>query len=539
MSTRNLDPVPGILRTIEARVDNFYKSNPLINLPFGIAAWYYMAFCEDVAAKPLTRGHQQSIHETATSADLFVNQLKNPFQWLYSCCAAGGVPPCAYDGRYYQASWDLFKIAENYGAFEAAFTYASRGLIELSLEGSTILSTADFGRDARYEAYDRLVGVDCAPSDFSIGNLFELVEPSVKVSGELFSYNLNPKLVSQVIKVAGPVATARYSLPADWMFEHFSLEDFRRISDCLLAISFIHFAARITATAKGCVGLGYSNSIFLSGTTDLGNRLARYSGCDTATVLRLIQLNTYGEMGVTSPDPAVQPIVRLNQNTYALMPSLFIRSSVERNFTIVLNKLTSERAVYSRLVLGKEGLMREGLKAGLSIPELRFFHGRMVGDLPDVDLAIISDVEKSCLILEMKWFIAPAEVREVIEKSEEISKGVSQSLQLSNALHKNPSTFFQRMGVDSSYGFLFAVVSDSFIGLRSVQNPEIPVVRLSHLIRKANSLHSLRKTMGWLSNREYLPVEGKHYETVEKVWKVGEWGIKWYGIRPLLEGEFV
>lgn len=537
MNTKRDDPISKELREIEAQIDQFHKGNPLMRLPFGAAAWYYMAFCEDMAAMPLLRRDRQSTQEAAFSADTFIIGLKNPFHWLYSSCDGEGTPPCAYNGDYYQASKNLFDLSASYNPFEAAFTFASRGLGELSLEGSTIVSTHDFLSNTRYEVYDRLVKAEMVLPDIFPGeDLVDLVAPSVKVSGEKFSYQLNPQLVIRAIETLGPVLEARYFLPANWAFDGFSLEDFRRVANCLIAIAYLHFAARILAAEKGCVGLGYANSVFLSGKSDLERRLVRYSGCDSSTVSRLIQMMTYGDMGITRPDPAIQPIVKLNERTLALMPNLFISSSVERNFTILLNKLPSERGLYPRLVIEKEVLMREATKNELTISGIRYFNGRLSRELPDIDLALISDTEKACIILELKWFIAPAEVREVVEKSEEVEKGIFQLLKLSDALDSNPKLFFDALGVDADYDFLFTVVSDSFIGMLSIQRSKIPVVGHAHLLSKASSMNSIRKTMRWLSDREYLPIEGEHYELIEKVWNMGDWGVRWYGYHPLPMG---
>jgi len=64
------------------------------------------------------------------------------------------------------------------------------------------------------------------------------------------------------------------------------------------------------------------------------------------------------------------------------------------------------------------------------------------------------------------------------------------------------------------------------------------VIQQAHLVRRINSTSSLREVIDWLSNRDYLPVEGTHYEIVIKTWRVGEWGLQWHGIKPLVEEEF-
>lgn len=225
----------------------------------------------------------------------------------------------------------------------------------------------------------------------------------------------------------------------------------------------------------------------------------------------------------------------------AIMPSLFISSSAERNFTILLNRLPSERAIYSRLVSEKEDLMRERIKEQIRLPHKRFFQGKIPArqDLPDIDLAIISDVENVCIFLELKWFIEPAEVREVIEKSEEIQRGISQLLLLSQAISDDSDSIFNVLAIDSTYQLFFAVVSANSIGLARIQNPRIPVIRESHLVWKINSTLSLREVIGWLSNRSFLPIEGLHYEVVEVTTTIGHWSIEWYGIKPLIGEEFL
>lgn len=250
---------------------------------------------------------------------------------------------------------------------------------------------------------------------------------------------------------------------------------------------------------------------------------------------------TYGSAQIDRPDPALQPLIRLNERQYALMPNLLLNSSMERNFTVLLNRFPSGRAAYSAIVEEKEAVMRERMIDAVQIPGIRHFYGKIPGvaDLPDIDLALLDDSEKMCVLLELKWFIEPAEPREVIEKSEEIAKGITQLLKLSNALGQDAQPFLETLRVDANYEFAFAVVSENSVGLSFAQDPRIPVVRREHLLRKLNSLRSLKGVCTWLSGREYLPVEGRDYAIVEEIWTIGRWGIRWYGLKPLIDSEYL
>jgi hypothetical protein len=213
---------------------------------------------------------------------------------------------------------------------------------------------------------------------------------------------------------------------------------------------------------------------------------------------------------------------------------------IERNLTVLLNRFPDEREAYSRLSKEREGLARQQVKAQLKPLGLRFWNGQLPGrnDLPDVDLAIIDDRDLTCLLLELKAFIAPAEPRELVEKSEEIARGVEQANNLRSAWQLNADVVAVPLGIDRRYRLCFAVASETFVGTHDVQDESIPVVRTSHLVRRMLTGAPLSEVCSWLSTRGYLPVEGRHYEISNAVASVGAWSVKWYRINPLIHGEY-
>ena len=69
--------------------------------------------------------------------------------------------------------------------------------------------------------------------------------------------------------------------------------------------------------------------------------------------------------------------------------------------TVLLNRLPAEKVIYGKLTNEKESLMRERLTDALANEGYRFVSEK-VPNLPDIDLAIIRDSEKACLLLELK-----------------------------------------------------------------------------------------------------------------------------------------
>lgn len=313
--------------------------------------------------------------------------------------------------------------------------------------------------------------------------------------------------------------------------------DFRKVFEAISAIAYIRDIAQTIAAVQGCVDMGYADSIYVPTCNELLRRVVRYSGVSDTKVRSIFDDLTYGNSGIKHPDPALQPLVKLHSECYAIMPHLWLYCSTERNLTVLLNRLKSEKAIYAKLVNEKEGLMRQRFTDDLSDKGFRFIHGN-VPNLPDVDFAIINDSEKACLLLELKWFIDPAEIREVVEKSKAIEEGINQSLKFKQAFRNNHEPLLKKLGIDVSYRLETIVVSQNWIGYTDVQSPEIPVIQADHLITKLKVTDSLRSTMEWLKDRKYLPKEGEHFKIHRFTPRIGKWSLKWYGIKPLIEDAF-
>lgn len=292
--------------------------------------------------------------------------------------------------------------------------------------------------------------------------------------------------------------------------------------ETICAISHIHFAARGLAVNQGCDDFGYASSLYMPSSNELLRRVVNYSRVSESAVQNILDDLTYGNGGILHPAPALQPLIKLNSDIFAIMPHLWIYSAAEVNFTMLLNKLPSEKHIYSKLASEKEGLMRKRITARLSGKGSRTVSGE-VPDLPDIDLAIIMDSEKKCLLLELKWFIAPALARERVEKSEEIAKGVSQVMRLKQAFVKNHELLLNKLKIDSSYTLEGVVVSENWIGYGDVQSPEVPVIQSDHLIAKLRTAQNLESAIEWLKARKYLPMEGEHFKVVQETVTIGDW----------------
>ena len=302
-------------------------------------------------------------------------------------------------------------------------------------------------------------------------------------------------------------------------------------------------SARLLAVQSGDFSAGIASSLLVMSRAALSAKVLRYSNLARKVAIAIIEDMTLGARGIslTEADPTLQPLIPLNEERYAIVPQLWINSAAERNFVALINRLPKDKAIYLSLVQDKEAVMRERIVDALNRPVWRYKFGRVLsGRLPDIDLAIIDPANRCCLLLELKWFLDPAEPRELLEKSEEIRKGIAQLSRLKKALQQKDASLLNRLEIESDYSIGYVVISENWIGYSTAQDPEIPVVREHHVTKKLQSSENLSVTLDWLSQRKYLPQEGIHYRFVEDISQVGSWRLRWYALESLVkEDEFL
>ena len=530
------DPVSEELRAVERQVDAHYKENLLTRRPFAEACGY---FCEELMFLPLLKEGADTVSHYGARADNVIQHAKTPIKWLRAACPAGGTIRRKYDEQTYEAAWKLSELGLAYLSFEGAFSNATAGLLKLTLDGQRIRVSGQLRDDYRFEAYDRLLSPRMKELDVeAVDESFLMqLDASVQVRRASFTYGLNPKIVQAGLEALSPAIVPRFSLPDDWKFPAFSLAEFRQVASVLWTLAFMHFRARFIAASQGCEGVGVSNALIVMSRDEIGQRVRRYSHLSEAVVSAVLRVLTYGECGQLNPDPALQPIIPASPSTVGLSPSIVLNSSMERNLSVLLNRMPEERQAYTVRSQDRESSMRAGLIDSLGLPGIRFWFGNVPewGTASQIDLVVISDIDKHCLILELKSFIAPAEPREIRERSEEIAKGVSQIQRRMEANKINPDTLHAVLSTTPGYRLSWAVVSENSIGTPDVQHSGIPVVNAEHFCAKFRCNPSLAACTRWLDAGEYLPKEGVDYKVHLLDDTVGAWTLEWWALELLTE----
>jgi hypothetical protein len=520
------------IRDAEAAVDESFVDCDLTKSGFAQSAWTILSVNEDAHLKALS---QLPSKDLPVFADIRLNALTYPMRVCAQRCRKGEKLDRRLIDADYTHAHDWLDIAEHYSQFCTIFPMWHRKQIGLSVEGTRLVVEQPVLRSRQYEAYNRII-LNEARSHAEIPLVPDVVERQLVRAtardSDSFCIAFNPGLVASLVAWMGPYVRSHYSLPKHWSFLGFTLADFRSLHTVVVAMLLAWHNTRTHLASKGMPGMGYCSSVWVVAKDELIARLTRYSRVERAKVVVILDLLTFGNHNVREPDIATQPLVDLTNGFYALAPFVWLHSSAERNLCVLLNHIPEQRDLYARLTDEKEHTTRREIEAYLAPLGYSFANGN-VGST-DVDLAVIDHREKCCLCLELKWFIEPAEAREIRERTMELNKGIQQAKVLKTLFGRADKRLVEDLlKISTDYEFVAAVASQNWIGLDNAQDEEVAVIKVWHIIRQIAETGSLRQAMQWLDNRDYLPREGSDYSVRPMEIACGQWRATWYGIEPM------
>ena len=517
---------------IENEIDEAFEVNELLGLCFTQSAWTLLSVIEDHHFKIRAYNPLDS-QELGIYTDGLLNALTYPMRTCLKKCAMkqNKFKRELVDDHYSFANEWIDK-AEEYTHFCSIFPLYHFGEIDLKINGNNLIPTDWSSFDMSYEVYCRFIR-EHNPEDEIVIDPNSIIDPIIQNTiyrNEEFVLKFSPKLVKQLLQHWEQGHKASFTLPENWKFKYFSIQEFKLTFNTIQAMAYGWFLSRQMAAQKGLKALGYSSALWTPKKSELLARVSRYTGINAEKISKIFEYLTFGSSGVRNPDIAIQPLVDLKNGEYAISSFVWLNVNCERNLCVLLNQIKEEKKIYSKLVNTKEVKLRDEI-----IEELMHLgYDFKFGELEDtnLDLAIIDRKNKKCLAVELKWFIEPAEIREVIQRSIEIKKGISQAKIISNLYTSKDDHFITTLlKIQPDYDFLAIVASFNFIGNLSSQDSNIPVVKSGHLVSKLKSCKNLAEVMSWLRHREYLPKRDIDYTIQETPIKSGKWESVWYGIK--------
>lgn len=521
-------------REAEVEIDRAFLQHPLLRFRYDPAV-----FTTLVAAEELLDTFRGAYRQTrALAIDTIINGLKYAIDWLWNRRNDMRTNEKASLGAVETAKSFLL-LAIEYVGMVAAYTYGSRGFINVTLDERTLRVSGELLKDTRYEAYNFLlkpsIGLSIDRQQADDAEFLEEVKRAWGRGVKFTDLPIDSSVLSAAYKIVAQHSESFYTLPRRWTFDTFSLRAFRSTHDVLGAI--VYAWKRIAAVLDVASDqLPYGPSLpFAVSKHVLLSAISDVSGMAKSEVRAVVAILEYGSGGITDPDPALQPLVPLTNGHYLLSAPLVLGSAAERNLTVLVNRLPKEKRAYARLTNEKELAMRNRMKGRLPAG-FETWSGRLSKreNLGGVDLALVDRRDSVLLLLELKWFVDPAEVRELIDRSKELARGVAQCKRLAAAVRDSPRLLETIPGGPFD-DFMTAVVSANWIGFADVQDSEVPIINEEHLMRKIGVASRLSDVLCWLRLRQYLPTEGGDYEVRSRLTQVDTWQLDWYRIKALTE----
>ena len=393
-----------------------------------------------------------------------------------------------------------------YSVLCSGYIAYSRNRLTAEIDGSVVTFTQPEGQNASAWS-DILREINGAPSSTElidrmdqnkILQAVQMLNEQVFIEDGKLCYNTN----EEVIEVFKEIATLQWdsskTLPDSWVFDVFSLEEYKRIWVLIAALCYMHFwaAQRISDPMERL-----NNALLLLPKESITAFLSQQSGVSEETTKRIIEYITF-DYKKTNVDIMYQPIVETTNQRVIITPALIMGSRPERNLLAVVS--SNKDTEYSKEVNDLENLMISELEDYISgSNDVKTVKNKKLGGaLPDVDFCILDRMTNSALIAELKWFAAADSTREVFAKEDEITHGCEQVEQIMSYAMNNRKEFFKRLfGIEDGgdIDIFCCVVAKHNI---RTQNNHVPVIDLK-TIGELFSSRSINNVFHIIRNHEY------------------------------------
>jgi len=527
MSESEYNTMSSNIESIEKEIDTEFSQNQLIELNYAQSIWTLLSVLEDDFLRNIINGSSNNAY-----SDTMLNAISHPIRFLYKTKTDKVTARVNqnYVDQHFGWGLDWIDKSKIYDKFYSIFSLWHKNKLQIFIEGNH-LNTDDWkNRKFKYEAYNRIIQEPNRKKipNIDIDNMLGLLMANVSVTETKFKLNLNPKLAKTIIENYTQIVDHIYDLPYFWSTSKFTYGEFKKVFISIQALLYSMLIVRINLAKAGMRGFDYSSAVWVVSHDELLSRIVRYSNIPADKTKTIFEFLKYGSNDIRNPDVAIQPLIDLENGFYALSPFVWLNSNAERNFCVLLNMIEVEKNIYSKLKNEKEVIFRDEVISNVRNFGYETINGRL--DKTDLDIAIIDRSEKICVCIELKWFISPAEIREIDVRTEELAKGIEQTNKIIELYKKNDSRLTNLLKIDNFYRVYFFVGSKNWIGSDDVQDIDIPIINMKLFLDKLAELRNLKLAADWFNNREYLPVEGTDYEIVPISLKLGKWHSSWYGI---------
>lgn len=517
------------VREIEKHFDNHYKRLNIFKYSRAEVILNFLRFFEDSFRIALPNmyvyGKISVQEEVGYYTHNLVDALDISLKWIYKECKETIIPVDRRENaEIYKGSILLINEAMKYKSICTVFTHWSRNRLDLTFNKKR----KELKFTSKSGSHDEIAHADDIRK-LRIGNeVFDTSEYNVAYENMInereklvetiqideygyVNYNIEDSVWHAYSKLSEVLISRTFQLPDEWVFDKFSLKEFKQLWYVLYTFALIHKDACFRCNKQG---LGIESIVIIKSLKELVEDIASRVTLEKNKISDILSLITYNPSQYDT-DASCQPIINLDNWNYAISPHLIISINIERNLTILINKINPK--IYSRLSVQKEDIMISELKdfilsnfphlickAKINLPK----------PLPDMDLVIYDKKNATILIAELKWFIAVDSIKEMCKREEDLIKGISQAKKILDYSTSNLSELllkvFQRTDIEVNKVYT-CVISKNNIGSSELKRI-VPVVDLESLKRLfVEENGNINTIISKITSYSYLPKNGTDY----------------------------
>lgn len=247
-----------------------------------------------------------------------VNALKHAVAWISSATAHRQPAGITRDGL--REAHNFLEQATAYLLVVAAYSYARRGFVDLSLDGRDLLTNLPADEDARFDAYDLLVVTSVAPSHtgdlLAMETLQDGLDESLQRGFAFDAIPISHDVLAAATEVSAAYYDANYQMPDTVAFASFHLSEFRRVTN---AIRGALGAWQLLKKRAAMLEPSHNPAqLYVVNRRNLSEAIRQVTGIPKRRVNRIIELLSYGSAETKVADPALQPLIELVPGSIAL-----------------------------------------------------------------------------------------------------------------------------------------------------------------------------------------------------------------------------
>lgn len=545
-----------LLQKVERLVDEKYLSNELPHLDWTLIAWYILTSLEDHQAWMFRKAAEDE--SLTRNLETLVDRLKYSLKHALlrakteSNCDSPHELPRAVIPTLYERATKIIQDGIEYNTAIQIISSVYDKKITLTKQGNTIeIKVLDeMYHDTSYSTLEMIGHIPPETITYSLSLYWWFKSPQsippiiygiadeVSLRKRILRYEYNPYFAHELSR---NLSQQPFLVPDNWSFDWGGRHETTLLLNalairCIYHIVAIEFGARKFSLSGG----GHESLVLILTREQLIKDIAELSSIESEQIGLFVDNLTYGYR-VKSPDPALQPLIKISKKRIAIPCFHLITSHLERNL-LTLQARTAPKNFDSHSKLFEVDMI-ESMVSKINDKwqsTNNNFHATLSGITEELDLVIADESSKTIFVGELRWMLPPGDPREVQNKKKTCGEKVTQLRRKINWLNGNLNAFlsntFNIKDENNSWEVFGAVIIEGFGGAKSF-DPEIPI--LVKYIAEIGLLNctSIRQFGEWSRSLEWLPKEGQHFDRGTDQIETTEESIKYSNAEILITPE--